>query len=93
MTKKQEQQMNDYYTELLNNGSIKTINEAFIFILSYEKAFSLNGVGSSNKGKYKKAFNLAMKYIGITGVSLSEFIEKDCALNELKQFIKKHKLM
>jgi hypothetical protein len=47
MTKEQETQMNDYYLELLKNGTIKTLNEAMIFKLSYEKAFSLNGVVKS----------------------------------------------
>lgn len=44
MTKEQELQMENYYQELLKYGKIKTLNEALVFKLSYEKAFSLNGV-------------------------------------------------
>ena len=41
ITKEQESKMNNYYLELTQNGSINTLNEAMIFKLSYEKAFSL----------------------------------------------------
>ena len=49
MTKEQEVQMNNYYLELLKKGSINTLNEAMIFKLSYEKAFSLNSVSQQRK--------------------------------------------
>jgi len=47
MTKEQELQMEKYYQELLKDGIIKTLNEALVFKLSYEKAFLLNGVSRS----------------------------------------------
>jgi site-specific recombinase XerD len=49
MTKEQEVQMNNYYLELLKKGSINTLNEAMIFKLSYEKAFSLNSVSQQRE--------------------------------------------
>lgn len=44
MNKNQELQMNSYYEELLKSNVITTLNEALIFKLSYEKAFSLTDV-------------------------------------------------
>ena len=65
MTKKQEVQMNNYYLELKKDGMITKLHEAMIFKLSYEKAFSLNGVGCSYSEKkvddaYDKGFKDAM---------------------------------
>ena len=47
MTKEQELQMNNYYEKLVKEGKLKTLQEAYIFKLSYEKAFSLKDVVAS----------------------------------------------
>jgi calcineurin-like phosphoesterase len=48
MKKEQKAEMKAYLLELQNDFIITNENEAMIFKLSYEKAFSLNGVGISN---------------------------------------------
>tara|TARA_R110000737_G_scaffold41398_1_gene61972 strand:- start:375 stop:620 length:246 start_codon:yes stop_codon:yes gene_type:complete len=49
MTKEQKAEMKAYLLELQNDFIITNENEAMIFKLSYEKAFSLNGVSHQRK--------------------------------------------
>lgn len=44
MTKNQKKQMGDYLLELKKRGYIEDLADELIFKLSYEKAFSLQGV-------------------------------------------------
>lgn len=59
----------------------------------YEKQLILCGVGCSNNDKYKKAFDLAMKYLGTTVVSMEQSKESEENWVKLKDFIKKENLM
>jgi hypothetical protein len=49
MTKEQELQMSNYYSELVQRGKITTLSEASVFKLSYEKAFSLHSVSQQRE--------------------------------------------
>jgi Cft2 family RNA processing exonuclease len=56
MTSEQRLQIHNYYKELVSNDIIKTPNEAKIFKLSYEKAFSLTDVVKSFKDRKELTF-------------------------------------
>lgn len=45
MNKEQQKQMDEYYQELVNKGTITDINSALAFKLGYEKALNLPVVG------------------------------------------------
>lgn len=47
MNKEQELKLEEYYQELLENKTIKTLNEALVFKLAYEKALTMHDVGCS----------------------------------------------
>jgi hypothetical protein len=93
MNKEQEAKIEEHYKELLDNKTINTLNDGYIYKLAIDKAFSLQGVGCSNKSKYKKAFKIAMEYINTTIVSMEQSKENDSLSSELKNFINKHKLL
>ena len=56
MNQEQKLQMHYYYKELVKNGTIKTIKEALVFKLSYEKAFYLTDVVKSLKDRKELTF-------------------------------------
>jgi uncharacterized protein with ParB-like and HNH nuclease domain len=68
----------------------KAINENIIEIQK-NKLF-LCDVGSSNKIDYKKGFELAIKYIKTTVVSMEQSKESDDYMVKLQDFIDKHEL-
>tara|TARA_R110000782_G_scaffold265060_1_gene358545 strand:- start:331 stop:621 length:291 start_codon:yes stop_codon:yes gene_type:complete len=84
MTKEQELQMNNYYLELKKDGIITKLHEAMIFKLSYEKAFSLNGVVASVlcvKSKGYKDLQKGKKYELIDELVLDYVIVDDEGCN------------
>jgi hypothetical protein len=56
MNSHQKLELHNYYKELVQNGTIKTINEALVFKLSYEKAFSFAGVVKPLKDRQELTF-------------------------------------
>lgn len=90
MTEEQENQMNDYYIELLKNKTIKTLNDGYIFKLSMDKAFSLQGViqdlllckgtmnswGTTEGEKYKMVRELKDHYCIINDLGEEDFFSK-----------------
>ena len=90
MNDKQYKKIEKHYNKLVKNKTIKTLNDALIYKKAIDKSFSLFDVGSSNKIDYKKGFELAIKYIKTTVVSMKQSKESDDYMVKLQYFMDKH---
>jgi hypothetical protein len=60
---------------------------------NYKKQLILPASDCGNEFKYKKAFNIAIKYINTTVSSMEQSKENDELFRELKDIINKYKLL
>ena len=80
MNNKQYDKIEEHYKYLVKNGTIKTMNEGYVYKLAIDKAFSLSDVGGSILGGKIKRGKKTIKF--------GEYFYGETTLNGVQKVIR-----